>query len=422
MRLPPLHRLRQTYANRPAVDIPATISSEFEKLTERIRPGQSIAIGVGSRGITSILEIVHSVIGELKSRGAVPFLVPAMGSHGGATPDGQLEVLASYGMTPETMGVEIRPSLEVIETGVTDDGIVAYCSVEALRADGVILVNRIKPHTDFFGSLGSGLMKMSVIGLGKHRGAIAMHLGATQFGYERVIRSLARINLEKAPVLGGLAILEDAQHQIAKLVVLPKEQIEAEENKLFFEAKALMPQLPFEEVDLLIVDQIGKNISGSGMDPNIINRSIHGYSSLPVRGEHTAPFIKRIFVRGITPETHGNAIGIGIADATTTRLTQEMDRTKTEVNALTSLTVQSCKIPITFDNDQLAIETMIRSLPLASSDEARIVRIRDTLSIARMDISEKLWQEVSDRKGLSYLSGPCSFDFDGQGNLFPMDL
>ncbi|MCY2973850.1 MAG: hypothetical protein NTW52_04190 [Planctomycetota bacterium] len=417
MQLPRMIRVRQVFEPTPPVAIRDTLNAELPKLYSLIKPGARIAVGVGSRGITNLSEIVSEILVQLLAIGSKPFIIPAMGSHGGATPEGQLEVLASYGITEESMGVPIRASLKVKPVGLTEDMVTAYCSSEALAADGILLVNRIKPHTDFFGSLGSGLLKMCVIGLGKRTGATAMHLGATQFGYERVIRGMASVIIKTAPVIGGVAILENQFHDTAKIVVIPRDAMESAENDLLVEAKALMPLLPLDEIDLLIVDRIGKNISGAGLDPNVINRSIHGYNSLPMRGDHSAPFIRRIFVRGLTPETHGNAIGIGMADATTTRLVREMDTNKTNINSLTALTPQSSKIPIAFDTDREAIERMLMSLPMSDPQNARIVRIADTLSVADMEISEKLWSEIKLRENVIALNKLRGFLFDDEGNL-----
>jgi hypothetical protein len=238
-----------------------------------------------------------------------------------------------------------------------------------------------------------------------------------QFGYERVIRGLAHVILQNAPVIGGVAILENQFHDTAKIVIVPKDIIESAENDLLVEARSLMPMLPFEEIDLLIVDQIGKNISGAGMDPNVINRSSHGYNSLPMRGDRTTPFVRRIFVRDLSEETHGNAIGVGMADATTTRLVQAIDNQVTNINALTSLTPQSAKIPLTFDSDREAIAKMIASLPLANPLDAKVVRILDTLSVAEMEISESLWSVARTNGTLQALNEPRSMDFDDLGNL-----
>ncbi len=417
MELPRVIRVSQRFAATPPVDIHAVLDIEFLKVRDKIRAGDRIAVGVGSRGITHLATIVLLVLDQIRKLGATPFLFPAMGSHGGATPQGQREVLATYGITEDSMQCPIRDSMEVRQVGVSNDLVPAYCSIDALDADGIFLINRIKPHTDFFGSLGSGLIKMCVIGLGKRTGATVMHLAATQFGYEKIIRGLASVVLQNAPVLGGVAIIENQFHDTARLLVVPKEEMETAETDLLCEAKSLMPILPFDEIDLLIVDQMGKNISGAGMDPNVINRSIHGYNSLPMRGDRSAPFIRRIFVRGLTTETHGNAIGVGMADATTTRLVHATDTQVTNINALTSLTPQSAKFPISFGTDREAVERMLASLPLADPRNAKIVRILDTLSVADMQISESLWSECGTTGNLQALSEMREMEFDADGNL-----
>ncbi len=281
-------------------------------------------------------------------------------------------------------------------------------------ADGIVLINRIKPHTDFSGTLGSGLLKMSVIGLGKQRGAAAMHLGAMQFGYERTIRSLANVVIASTPILGGIAILENQGHQTAKLQAVVKDEMNVVENALLVEAKALMPTLPFDEIDLLVVDAIGKNISGAGMDPNVINRSIHGYDSNSARGDRAAPFIRRIFVRGLTEESHGNAIGIGMADAVSSHLIQQANMAITRINALTSLTPQSAKVPLTFDSELEAMECMLRSLPISDWGNSRIVRIANTLEISEMEISESLWNSTG---SLELVERIGEWQFDTAGRL-----
>lgn len=410
-------RVRQNFKQTAPVDIRAALADEFTKLQACIKPGARIAVGVGSRGITNLAEIVQTLLELLKSAGARPFIIPAMGSHGGATPEGQTEVLASYGVTESAMGVPIKASLEVRQLGVSADGIPVFCSTEALSADGIILVNRVKPHTDFGGTLGSGLIKMCVIGLGKRTGAIAMHNAASQIGHERSIRSIAAVLMRTTPLLGGVAILENQFHATARLVVVPGEEMVTAEDALLAEARALMPLLPLDEIDLLIVDRIGKNISGAGMDPNVINRSVQGYSSSLVRDGRTAPFIKRIFVRGLTPETHGNAVGIGLADVTTARLFRETDAKVTSINALTALTPQSAKMAIYFDTDREAIARTLDSLALVDTTQARVARIADTLSLAEMELSESLWAEVRGRPEFTALGEPREMNFDAEGNL-----
>jgi hypothetical protein len=286
-----------------------------------------------------------------------------------------------------------------------------------MRSDGVLVINRIKPHTDFRGTLGSGLVKMCVIGLGKHRGAAAMHQVASRTGHEAAIRAMAAVILQHAPVLGGIAILENQFHETARLAAVPRAEMATAEEALLVEARGLMPLLPFAEVDLLIIDQLGKNISGAGMDPNVTNRWVSGYLSTLVRPESAPPFVKRIFVRGLTPETHGNGIGIGLADVTTTRLVRELDMRVTGINALTSLTPNTAKIPIYFDTDREAIVRTLESVALPEGVEPRVVRIADTLSLAEMDVSENLWAAASHDNRLSAIGAAREMAFNPAGNL-----
>ena len=415
--LPKMFRVRQNFPQPQPLDIRSTLAAEFGRLRPQIKPGARIAVGVGSRGIAHLATIIAALLDQLRAAGASPFIIPAMGSHGGATPEGQRDVLATYGITESAMSAPIQPSLEVRQIGTSADGVPVFCSVEALAADGIVLVNRVKPHTDFSGTLGSGLLKMCVIGLGKRAGATAMHLAASRLGHERVIRGMARVLLGAAPVLGGVAILENQFHDTARLVVVPREKMESAENALLVEARALMPLLPFDEIDLLIVDRLGKNISGAGMDPNVIGRGVQGYSGSLMREGRPAPFIRRIFVRDLTPETHGNAIGLGLADVTTTRLVRAMDHRVTSINALTALTPQCAKIPIHFDTDHEAIGMALASLALPDPREARVARILDTLALIDMEVSEALAEEVKGRSNLSQTSDPDEMQFDGEGNL-----
>jgi hypothetical protein len=415
--LPQMACVQQIYPPSRPLDIRTTVGGEFAKVIARVRPGAKIAVGVGSRGIANLATIVESVLEVLKSAGAIPFIFPAMGSHGGATPEGQRDILASYGITEVAMGVPIRASLEVQEIGATSEGTPVFCSIEALTAEGIVLINRIKPHTDFTGTLGSGIIKMCVVGLGKREGAAAMHAAAARSGHEHVIRKIAEVMIRTAPILCGLAILENQLHETASLIVLPREEIESSEGQLLLEARQLMARLPFEEIDLLIVDRLGKNISGAGMDPNVTGRWVDGYSSLLARGARSAPFIRRIFVRDLTAETHGNAIGIGLADLTTLRLVRAINHRFTYINALTSLAPQCAKIPIHFETDREAIEMAMNSLGMSDWQAARIVRIPDTLSLVGMQVSESLFHGLGQRADLSPIGGLEDMRFDETGML-----
>lgn len=419
MQFPKLLQLRQKFPPSQPVDIATTLPAQFAEsgLLQRLRPGSRIAVAVGSRGITNLAQIVRTVVEVLKGAGAAPFIIPAMGSHGGATPEGQASILAEYGVTEQVMGVPIEASLEVRQVGTTGDGVPVYVSTAALAADGIVIVNRIKPHTDFFGLLGSGVIKMMVIGLGKRQGAANFHVSAARLGYEHVLRTASRVIVQKAPILGGVGILEDQYHQTHRLAVMPAHEIESRENELFLESRALLPKLPFSDIDLLIVDRIGKNISGAGMDPNVIGRSVHGYSSFLGQKWPEGPIIRRIFVREMTPETHGNANGVGLADATTARLVRGIDPQSTYINALTALAPQGSKIPIYFETDREVLTHLLPSTGVGDLLQTRIVHIADTLNVERMAASEAYLSEIESHPGVEKLSDPEEMSFDAAGNL-----
>jgi len=410
--------VRQHFPKSPPLDVRAVLQQQFASIQSRIKPGASIAVAVGSRGITNLEKIVGAVLESLNAAGAKPFIVPAMGSHGGAAPERQKQLLAEYGITEARFHVPINAAMEVERVGATEGGAEVFFSVAALRCDGIVLINRVKPHTDFSSdSLGSGVLKMSVIGLGKRIGAANFHLSATRFGYEHVLRSSARIILRSAPVLAGVAVVENQFHETATLAVMRPEEFETREAELFRESKRLMPKLPFDDIDLLIVDRLGKNISGAGMDPNITGRWVHGYSSMLGQPNQSGPTVRRLFVRDLTPETHGNAIGVGLADLTTSRLVRAMDQNVTYVNALTSLTPNCAKIPIHFETDQEAITRALDSLALRDSRQAKIIRIADTLSLDRVEVSEAYAEAVRQRRDLEALAAPKETAFDQNGNL-----
>ena len=413
--------VRQKFPVSQPLDIPAAVQHEFraQNVLSRLKPGAQIAVAVGSRGITNIKDIVAAVLDELKAAGAKPFIIPAMGSHGGATPEGQIGVLESYGITEHSVDVPIRASMEVERLGTSADGVEVFCSVEALRSEGIVIVNRVKPHTDFTGTHGSGVMKMIVIGLGKRTGAATCHGAAARLGFERVIRGVARVTLRRAPILCGVAIVENQFHDTARIAVLNPAEIETREKELLEEARRLMPRLPFDDIDVLIVDRLGKNVSGSGMDPNVTGRWVHGYSTSLADDNRQSPRIRRIFVRDLTPETHGNAIGIGFADITTTRLVNAMDKRVTYVNAMTSLTPHGAKIPIHFDTDRQAIEQALASLAIPDVRQAKVVRIADTLSLVNLEVSEAYMDLVKQRADLERLEGPREMRFDAKENLPP---
>jgi len=422
MQFPGMLDVRQNFPRSAAPAIDQVVKSQFDsKNLDNKIAGKRIAVGVGSRGISNLKTIVTAVLHELRQRGATPFIIPAMGSHGGATPEGQAHILESYGITPSTMGVPFETGMETVRLGVTGEGIPVNFSATALKADWIFPVNRVKPHTDFFGSLGSGLMKMIAIGFGKQAGAAACHGAAGRLGHERVIRQVARTVLQSVPILGGLAILENQFHDTAELVLLTPGTLEEEEASLLVRARALMPKLPFEEIDLLIVDQIGKNISGSGMDPNVVGRSVNGYSSSLAAQPEMGPRISRIFVRGVTEASDGNAVGIGMADFTNTATVRLINQQFMYVNALTALTPQMAKIPIHFDTDREVVQRALQTLALDDPSSARVIQIRDTLSLEVLRVSSAYTDHLGKRKDLAPLGPAHEMSFDPKGNLAPVD-
>lgn len=435
-KLPNFVRVKQRHPKQTSIDIGQHISRIIAELTgtgltgtglanpgsitsipNQSLAGKSVAIGVGSRGISNFAEITRHTVQTLERLGAKPFIFPAMGSHGGGNSRGQLEILTSYGITEEQMDAPIDASMEVIDVGTSKSGIPVVCSKTALQADHILLINRIKPHTDFFGAIGSGLIKMSVVGLGKQIGATHFHRAAAELGYENALFEIAEKLFECVQLLGGIAVLENESHQTSHMEWIPRDKIFSREPELLKVAKSMMPQLPFDTIDLLIIDEIGKNISGAGIDPNITQRSIHGYNTLPIAPDERRPFIKRIFVRDLTPESHGNAVGIGMADATTQRLIDQTDWSKTYLNALTSMTPGSVKRPITFESDKQAILAMLHSLPLDDIGQAKIVRIKNTLELSPISLSESLFKLVDSEQLFESYESPTEIEFDSAGNL-----
>ncbi len=397
------------------------VQSLLKPFSKGLSPGNRIGVAVGSRGLAHGASLVKDVCRHLKELGVQVVLIPAMGSHGGATAQGQATVLAEYGITSENCGALLEPSMNTILVGESHLGTSVYWSSVAAQLDGVLVVNRIKPHTDFKGMVGSGLMKMLVVGLGKREGASAFHRSSLEHGYETILRAHAAKILETMPVLGGIAVIENARHDTESVHPVKAEELLEQEACLFQRSKALMPALPFDDIDLLIVDRMGKNLSGSGMDPNIIGRGVHGYSThFAEQPQH--PRIKRIMVRELSPESHGNAIGIGMADFTTSRLVRSMDHATTFVNAVTAMTLNGAKVPIHFEKDVDVIRWALSSLTQNVSKEARILRIRDTLNLDVMEGSVPLLQEAKTHAGLKLLEEPFPMRFDADGNCLPLRL
>jgi hypothetical protein len=411
--MPKMVPIRQKFSAAEVKDIPAEIQKLFhqEARMKTIRKGSRIAVTGGSRGIQAIDKVILAVIRELKSLGAEPFIVPAMGSHGGATAEGQKKVLAGYGITEETMGVPVRSSMEVEEIGKLGNGVPVYLDKEALHSDGIVVINRVKPHTAFKADYESGLIKMLAIGLGKHKGATAFHTcGIDMFG--ELLPQLGKVVLAKAPILFGLAILENAYDHPARFEIVWSQDLIAREKVLLVEAKSLMPQIIPDNLDLLIVHELGKEISGSGMDPNITGRS-----SSPFFRKPDALKVQRIVVLNLTAATKGNACGIGMADLTTKKVVDAMDRDYTYINAITSGVLATARIPIHMPTDQEAIQLALKTCARVEHPQSRIIWIKNTLSLEKIFASETMLPEIKANPQLEVLGEPKAMQFDGKGNL-----
>jgi len=411
----PMAVVRQHFPALRLADYRAEVRAQMEScgMERGLTPGARVAIGVGSRGIAKIAGIVGEVVGWWKARGFAPFLFPAMGSHGSASAEGQAEVLAKYGITAETMGCEVRSSLEVVELGHTPEGIRVVMDKMAHQADGVMLVARVKWHTDFAGRLESGLFKMMAIGLGKLEGAQVYHAHAYRLGLEAVIRSVGRQVLASGRILGGLAILEDANHETAHVEAVGVAAMERREEELLEKVKAWMPRIPVEALDVLIVNYLGKNISGAGMDPKMINRSVHGaYNPWPF-----APKIERIYLRDLHPLSYGNAVGLGMADVVHRRVVEKMRPEATYVNGITSGTMASIRIPAHFGSDRECLERTWRTAGRLEPSELRIGWIRDSQDLSVMAFSETLLEELRDQAAVEVWHAPRPVPFTADGEL-----
>ena len=413
---PTFFRLKQIFEATSLGDIRAATLAALAGLpaANSIRAGMTVALGAGSRGIANYDTIVRTVCDELKRLGASVFIVPAMGSHGGATDAGQLEVLAHYGITEQTMGVPIKSSMEVVELGRAGEFVV-YQDRHAAGADAIVLVNRIKPHTDFHGPIESGLMKMAAIGLGKQRGAHQFHQATVGLGHAEALLTIGREVLRLSKIAFGVGIIENQLHGTASIVGIPVARLEQEEMKLLDQARRLMPRLPFDEVDLLIVEEMGKNLSGSGLDTNVIRRDADGSFIKP--GTHA---VRRIYVRSLHPHSYGNAAGIGMADFIHERLLQAMDPKATWVNAVTALMPANARVPMHFPTDREALGTAMQTLGGADPKGAKVLWIKNTLSCESLLASEAYLNETRRRSDLVPQSEAEPLALDSRGDLLPV--
>ncbi len=407
------HLLEKTSASVPALE---RLDSEIQQALsglglpqEKLR-GRRIAVAVGSRGIASLPEIVRAACGWLKAQGAQPFVFPGMGSHGGATAEGQRMILADYGVTPETVKAEIRSSMETVTLGTTLEGFEVFMDRNAWGAESVLVMNRVKPHTDFSGKIESGLLKMMAVGMGKVDGASQVHRWGWKYGNETVIRAMSAKVLASGKILCGLAVIENELHQICAVRAARPEGIVAQEEEALQMARPLVPRIPFSKFHLLIVNEMGKNISGAGMDTKIVGRGVE----LP---SGAAPEIGLIYVRDLTAESEGNAVGIGLADLMHERLYRKIDLQKTYINARTAMHPPMARLPIYLPSDREALDLAWGALGSPSPEEQRAVWIRNTLNLDRLAVSEFLAREGAPASGWRLTPESSLPQFDPDGNL-----
>jgi hypothetical protein len=412
---PQIFRVRQRFERHRVGDVAAEVDSQLSKLClgNRIKPGQSVAISAGSRGIAHIHVITKAIVDHLKGLGAQPFIVPAMGSHGGGTAEGQLKILNSYGITEDFCGCSIRSSMETVIVCQAAEGFPVHFDRHAFQADHVVVCGRVKPHTGFVGDIESGLMKMMLIGLGKHEGAKIYHRAICDFSFGQIVRSVAREVLSRCKVVAGLAIVENGYDETAEVSAVAPEVFEAREKELLIKAKQWMPRLPFRTADLLFIDEIGKNISGTGLDTNVVGRK---YVSHAAR-EDEFPKIRYISVRGLTPETHGNAAGIGLAEFCLSHIVEQMDEHATRTNCLTGNHLTAAMIPVHYPTDREVFQAAMTLIGLTDPPDTRLMWIRNTLSVAEVECSAAYWEEAQQRSDLEVLTEPRPLPLDGQGCL-----
>jgi len=413
MNLPKMYRIRQRFDDTRVKDIRATVRAELGRLAwSAIQPGQRVAITAGSRGIADIAEVLAAIVEFLKSLDADPFLFPAMGSHGGATAAGQVAVLEQLGVTEASVKAPIVSSMETAEIGLTEDRVPVFMDKNALAADHIVVVNRIKSHTKFKAPIESGLMKMMAIGMGKLKGAELYHKAAVQHTFFKIIADAARLVLTEAPVICAVGILENAYGQTAKIKALKTAEIESKEKDLLLLSKKMMAKLPFNEIDLLIIDEMGKDISGVGIDPNITGRNRDLLGVFPHPAE-----VKRLFVRDLTDRSKGNATGIGLADITTQKLVDKIDYAATYKNCITGISLEKAAVPMHFGNDRGAIEVALGCIGAIPAAKSKIVRIKNTLRLDSAEVSEAYAAMIQQKPDLEILSGPDAMEFNGDNNL-----
>jgi hypothetical protein len=413
--IPQIFRIRQSFPEVRVADVAAEVRDELRrlKLEEKIKPGESVAITAGSRGITNIHVIVRAAAQYFQSLGAKPFIVPSMGSHAGATAEGQRAMIESYGITEEFCGCPIRASMETVVVCQSVQKFPVYFDRHAFEADHVLVCARVKPHTDFSGEIESGLMKMMLIGLGNHDGAKIYHRAFQDFSFGEIIESVGREVLARCPIVAGLAIIENGYEETARVeALLPADFLERE-KKLLVLARELLPRLPVERLDLLLIDEIGKNVSGTGMDTNVVGRKFNEAQA----SADEFPKVRRVAVRSLTEATHGNALGIGLADYCTKRLIEAIDFRALHINCMTSARLAVGQLPLAFETDRQMIDAALSTIGLTEPPDSRILWVRNTRELLEMECSSALLDEMRERENVEIASQTRDFPFQPDGNL-----
>jgi len=412
---PQIFRVRQTFERPQVTDIPGEVASQLASLSlqKSVKPGQAVAITAGSRGIANIQLVIKAIVDHFKGLGAKPFIVPAMGSHGGGTAEGQQEIIEGYGITEAFCGCPIRASMETVVVCQAAEGFAVHFDKLAFGADHVVVCGRVKPHTGFYGDIESGLMKMMLIGLGKHAGAKIYHRAIKDYSFGQIVRSVTREVLSKCRIVAGVGIVENGYDETAKIQAVAPHEFEDREKELLVLAKKWLPSLPFKTADLLLIDEIGKNISGTGMDTNVVGRKYLDH----VAAEHEWPKIRTIIIRGLTPETHGNATGIGLAEFALTRAIDAIDIPITRTNCLTGGHATGAMIPIHYASDREVLDVSLPIIGLTEPVDAKLMWIHNTLDVAEVECSAAYLDEARERTDLEIVSDVRPLPFDASGVL-----
>jgi hypothetical protein len=412
MEFPPLHVIDQNFETVERAKAELSVARELERtnLLGPVVAGQTVIITAGSRGVDSMAMVLRSLAGSVKARGAKPVILPAMGSHGGGTAQGQVKVLKHLGLTSETVGSSIHDLIEPVEIADVE-GCPVFADRAAVEADHIILVNRIKEHTEFIGEIESGLIKMAVVGLGRIAGAEVMHQLAVKISYALALQAIARVLFSNLQILGGIAIIEDKTNTFRRLEAVPANVIFKREPELLKEARQYHAMLPFDQLDVLLVDEIGKDISGAGFDTKVIGRIRNIYEK-----ECERPRITRIVLRDLSEKTGGNAIGLGLADFIHRRVAEKMDPEMTAINCITAVAPEKGMVPITLSTDRQALEAAFQSIGLWSTDDVRMAWITNTSDLKRLAVSPALAKEA-ELKGLSISEQSFVLPFDANGDL-----